>query len=81
VCFHSEDKLRTVLWQFAGMQYSSKENDLLDRVGNLNLEELLAKFLTEQEIAAIRDRIARLRLVNKFPNPSDQWPAVPWPPV
>ncbi|MBM3698512.1 MAG: SCO1664 family protein [Actinobacteria bacterium] len=81
VCFHSEDKLRTVLWQFAGMQLSSEENDLLDRVGNLNLEELLAKLLTEQEIAATRDRIARLKIANKFPNPSDQWPAVPWPPV
>jgi hypothetical protein len=42
---------------------------------------LLSNLLTKLEIAAIRVRIRDLKLSMKFPLPSDQWPAVPWPPV
>jgi hypothetical protein len=26
-------------------------------------------------------RLESLKVENRFPSPSDQWPAVPWPPV
>ena len=81
VCFHQEDKLRTVLWQFSDLSFSQQEIKLIDQVEALNLEEMLVNLLTKQEIAAIRMRIKNLKDSNKFPLPSDQWPAVPWPPV
>jgi len=81
VCFHQEDKLRTVLWQFSDLSFSQQEIKLIDQVEALNLEEMLGNLLTKQEIAAIRMRTNNLRNSNKFPLPSDQWPAVPWPPV
>lgn len=81
VCFHQEDKLRTVIWQFADLGFSKQEIKLIDQVESLNLEEMLGNLLTEQEIGAIRIRIKKLRNSNKFPFPSDKWPAVPWPPV
>ena len=81
VCFHQEDKLRTVIWQFSDLSFSQQEIKLIDQVEALNLEEMLGNLLTKQEIAAIRMRIKNLKHLNKFPLPSDQWPAVPWPPV
>ena len=81
VCLHHEDKLRTVIWQFSDLSFSQQEIKLIDQVEALNLEEMLGNFLTKQEIAAIRMRIKNLKDSNKFPLPSDQWPAVPWPPV
>jgi hypothetical protein len=81
VCFHQENKLRTVIWQFADLPFSEQEKDLIDAVEALNLEEILSNLLTEVEIAAIRTRITSLKSSCRFPIPSDQWPAVPWPPV
>jgi len=34
VCFHQENKLRTVLWQFAGEDFNSQEIELLNKVKN-----------------------------------------------
>jgi len=81
VCFHQEDKLRTVIWQFADLSFSNQEKSLIENVQNLNLEEIFAQYLTEQEIAAMRMRVENLKASSKFPLPSNQWPAVPWPPV
>jgi hypothetical protein len=81
VCFHQENKLRTVIWQFADLPFSEQEKDLIDAVEALNLEEILNNLLAEVEIAAIRTRITSLKSSCRFPIPSDQWPAVPWPPV
>jgi len=81
VCFHEEDKLRTVLWQFAGLSFNQAEIALLTKIDNLDLHTRLAKLLTTAEIAAIHHRISKLLTSNKFPLPSDNWPAIPWPPV
>ena len=81
VCFHSEDKLRTVIWQFAGEQFTKEEFDLLKTLEELDLESLFSPYLTLQEIAALKDRIKGLKIAGKFPLPRAQWPAVPWPPV
>ncbi len=81
VCFHQEDKLRTVIWQFADLPFNQGERTLIDAVEALNLEKILIDLITEQEIAATRRRIKNLKSSNRFPIPSDQWPPVPWPPV
>ena len=81
VCFHQENKLRTVLWQFAGEQFTTEEIELLNKVSKLDLNSLFAELLTSAEISALSERISKLLAAGQFPFPSDQWPAIPWPPV
>jgi uncharacterized repeat protein (TIGR03843 family) len=83
VTFHQEDKLRTVLWQFAGNELSEKEKRALQRIEEWILSErshVLRTHLSDDEITALLNRIKRL-LEEGFPYPSQDWPAVPWPPV
>jgi uncharacterized repeat protein (TIGR03843 family) len=83
VTFHQEDKLRTVLWQFAGSEISEKEKKALRRIEEWILSDrshVLRTHLSDDEITALLNRIKRL-LEEGFPYPSQDWPAVPWPPV
>ena len=82
VTFHVEDKLRTVLWQWAGESLRDDEIQLLQRaVNSLNgeLRVQLEQLLTADEIDALEMRVNRLLNLGCFPHPSPDWPAVPWP--
>jgi DNA polymerase IIIc chi subunit len=81
VAFHSEDKLRTVLWQFSEQSFLPEELTLLNNVKSINLDQVFSNYLTKEEIAAISIRTDNLISNAKFPEPSNSWPAVPWPPV
>lgn len=81
VCFHVEDKLRTVLWQFSSLPLSSNEIELLLKIKNMDLSKMLDQLLTSSEIAAISARVSLLLKNGCFPEPSQLWPAIPWPPV
>lgn len=81
VCFHQENKLRTVLWQFSGEQFNLEEIELLNKVKKLDLYSTFADLLTTAEISALDQRVSDLLATGSFPFPSDQWPAIPWPPV
>ena len=81
VCFHQENKLRTVLWQFSGGQFNLEEIELLNKVKKLDLYSTFADLLTTAEISALDQRVSDLLATGSFPFPSDQWPAIPWPPV
>ena len=81
VAFHFEDKLRTVLWQFSGQDFSPEELTLLDTVKSADLNKIFANYLTKEEIDAIVSRTNNLINSARFPEQSDSWPAVPWPPV
>jgi uncharacterized repeat protein (TIGR03843 family) len=82
VTFHHEDKLRTVLWQWAGMALSDQEKIELRKLVEEILKEqvVFQELLTEIELRALFVRIERLISSGIFPEPSDEWPAVPWPP-
>ena len=82
VTFHHEDKLRTVLWQCAGIALSDQEIIELRKLAEEILTEQVVfhKLLTEIELQALLARIERLISTGIFPEPSDEWPAVPWPP-
>lgn len=82
VTFHHEDKLRTVLWQWAGMALSDQEIIELRKLveGILKEQVVFQELLTEIELQALFARIDRLISSGIFPEPSDEWPAVPWPP-
>ena len=80
VAFHSENKLRTVLWQFSNEQFSADELALLKNVMGLDLD-IFKEYLTQNEISSLSIRIQQLLTTGRFPEPSQSWPAVPWPPV
>ena len=83
VTFHEDDKLRTVLWQWAGLRFSQEEKALLLQARQLFTDtkrEIIAGLIEEEEIAATVARIDRALIEGAFPLPSSDWPAVPWPP-
>ena len=80
--FHHDDKLRTVLWGWLGEALTSEELGSISRVANGLDGELgsrLAELLSAEEIEALAERCARLRAEGRFPAPSGEMPAVPWP--
>jgi len=80
--FHRDHKLRTVLWGWLGDTLTDEESDGVDRVIEGLQGELgrnLANLLNAAEVAALAARCARLRLTGRFPAPSGDMPAVPWP--
>ncbi|CAB5022739.1 unannotated protein [freshwater metagenome] len=82
VTFHKEDKLRTVLWQWADEIFSDKELEALNNllyVLQSNPGEILKSLITVEEFSALRLRIENLLVSGKFPTPSADWPAIPWP--
>ena len=81
VAFHKENKLRTVLWQFAGINFDQDEIHLLGVLLKIDWHEKLSTYITDDEIRALYIRIQNLISDGKFPEPSQNWPAVPWPPV
>jgi uncharacterized repeat protein (TIGR03843 family) len=83
VTFHAEDKLRTVLWQWAKQPFSDAELELLLLAKMLIATEkrdVVLGLIEEEELAATISRIDRLLSDKRFPEPSPDWPAVPWPP-
>jgi hypothetical protein len=83
VTFHAEDKLRTVLWQWAGEELTPAEiatlqalQDFLDSDESIELRDLL----TAVELSALSIRIERLIETGRFPEPNPEWPHIPWPP-
>ena len=87
VCFHTEDKLRTVLWGFAGQHLDEVEVAGVERVldglrrgPSGDLRERLEDLLTVAEVEAVRRRCERLLRMGAFPIPARGWPSIPWPP-
>jgi hypothetical protein len=83
VTFHVDDKLRTVLWQWAGESITFAEEEalknLLEKIENGDLAEL-DTLITNYEINALIMRISRLIEGKSFPEPNPEWPHIPWPP-
>jgi uncharacterized repeat protein (TIGR03843 family) len=80
--FHSEHKLRTVLWGWIGDALDPEELAGVARVRTALdgvLCDALAALLTEPEITALTRRCDRLIAKARFPGPRGEMPAVPWP--
>lgn len=80
ITFHSEDKLRTVLWQFSGDHLTETEIQLLNKVVAYKYEEF-RELLSKNEIEAIALRAKKMLNDGRLPAPAIDRPAIPWPPV
>jgi uncharacterized repeat protein (TIGR03843 family) len=87
VCFHQEEKLRTVVWDFAGEPIPA---DLSAAMASLarqleipagRLPRLLHNLLSFSEIRALEQRTRRLVKAGVFPQPASNRRPYPWPPV
>ncbi|MEE1771187.1 SCO1664 family protein [Streptomyces sp. JV185] len=86
VTFNADDKLRTLLWGWAGEPLTAEAVEVVERLGTelapgTPLVTRLGELITEVEIEALRGRVAELRATGRHPEPSGQWPSIPWPPV
>lgn len=79
VSFHVQNKLRTVLWGWAGEELAATERELVTVA--LGLAGELDGLITVAEQQAYEDRCARLLTEGTLPLPDGTWPAIPWPPL
>ncbi|MFC7015597.1 SCO1664 family protein [Streptomyces viridiviolaceus] len=86
VTFHAENKLRTLLWGWAGDPLTGEALAVLDALAEAlkdggTLATRLAELITPAELEATRARVGALLASGRHPEPNGQWPAIPWPPV
>ena len=81
VTFAVEEKLRTVLWGWAGEDIPEPVLADLERLDDLLGEHYdpVDRWLAYDEREALRERIALILRSRAFPLPSGRWPAIPWP--
>jgi hypothetical protein len=80
LCFHVDDKLRTVVWDFAGEPLPATLAPGLARVARGDVE-VLRGLLADDEVAATVRRAEELLESGTLPEPSDvgRYPPYPWP--
>ncbi|MEK2473278.1 MULTISPECIES: SCO1664 family protein [Streptomyces] len=86
VTFNSADKLRTLLWGWAGEPLTDEASAVLRGLtaalaDGAPLAVRLAELITDAELAALRARVDGMLGSGRHPEPSGEWPAIPWPPV
>jgi uncharacterized repeat protein (TIGR03843 family) len=84
VCFHVEDKLRTVLWGWAQQPLDREDAETVrafadrlddDETFRAGLEALLSG----PEVRTLKTRARTLLRNGTMPLPSGSWPSIPWP--
>jgi hypothetical protein len=84
--FHTDPKLRTVIWDFAGQPVPGRLRPDLERTarsleGGGDLARRLSTLLSRREVGMLRRRLgAVLQPGWELPHPTSAW-SVPWPPV
>lgn len=86
VTFNTENKLRTLLWGWAGEPLPEEALDVLAALRDAlaatgPLTAALTPLITPAEIDATRARVDSLLAARTHPEPGTDWPAIPWPPV
>ena len=81
VSWHFESKIRTVLWGWIDETFNDQDIALLNNakkvIQTCKDEEFI--YLSKEEIEQAIKRVEGLLKENAFPQPGNQWPAVPWP--
>jgi uncharacterized repeat protein (TIGR03843 family) len=79
ICFHEDDKLRTVLWDFGGQKIP---DELLARLSlSRDLLADLEPHLSPREITALCRRAESILKRGTFPRQPRDRRAIPWPPL
>jgi uncharacterized repeat protein (TIGR03843 family) len=83
--FNVDDKLRTVLWGWAGEPLGDPAAGVLEKLttdltGAGPLADTLSELLAPDEVARTARRAAQILRRGRFPRPAGGWPAIPWPP-
>ena len=84
VSFHVEDKLRTVLWQWAGKPSAGRPRcDACGLRAELDGRPRRAarRPAHRREVRRTRPRVDRLLAAGRHPEPCGDWPPCPWPPI
>jgi uncharacterized repeat protein (TIGR03843 family) len=79
ICFHEENKLRTVLWDFAGQKIPEKLLATLS--GVKSVLPRLEPYLTPAELSALCARAETILKKGVFPRQPRDRRALPWPPL
>lgn len=88
ICFHVVDKLRTVIWDFAGEEIPGslivdiqklKNTIMTKKKGEMQLFEKLNLYLEQEEIKMLISRIDHLCKNQQFPYPLSHRRSFPWP--
>lgn len=78
LCFHTQPKLRTVIWDFAGEPLEDADAADLEKLLESGLPDRLTECLHEGEAAALEARVGRLLRAGRLPQPRSDRP-YPWP--
>lgn len=85
VGLHADPKLRTVLWGWAGDPIPQEDlarlTLLADELTRPEVIDELRGLLTSMEVDALTHRVADLLTSGTHPEPSGEWPSIPWPPL
>ena len=79
ICFHEENKLRTVIWDFAGQAIPGELLAPLSQTDSWS--SLFESYLSPIEIAAIKQRAKKLLASKVFPRAPRDRRAFPYPPI
>ena len=83
--FHSDYKLRTVIWDYAGQQIPDNCLEALQSLydalslGEASAQRSLSALLDPDEVTAVRERTSILLRHGFFPHPKRDWRNVPYP--
>ena len=78
LCFHIQPKLRTVIWDFGGTEIPPSVRQDVARLA-ADPPDTLAGLLDDAEVAALARRAAAVAAMERFPDPSPDVRAYPWP--
>ncbi len=81
VSFHTDPKLRTVLWGWSGDPLNAVDVALVEAAVAAIDAGVLDPWLAPDEIEATRGRAVDLLAAGNLPEPGERWPVIPWPPV
>jgi uncharacterized repeat protein (TIGR03843 family) len=86
ICFHVEDKLRTVIWDFSGEEIPAELlADVCRLMDDLDVNQTLCNelgaLLSAGEVRMVQLRARRLVETRLFPHPTSTRRSYPWPPV
>ncbi len=82
LCFHEVEKLRTVIWDYAGEAIPDELLQALTLLpSNQNLLADLQPYLSPREISALVVRAETLTSSGVFPLPPEDRRAFPYPPI